>query len=105
MADRAFDTIKAGMEAALAHVKGQRTLTVRDVTVPEPPKPLHAQQIAQVRKKLNVSQSLLAKIMNTSVKTVQSWEQGTSQPSGCALRMLAFLNRHPDRQAELAGAC
>ena len=43
-----------------------------------------------------MSQAVFAAVVNVSVKTVQSWEQGVREPSDAALRMLQLMRREPD---------
>lgn len=50
--------------------------------------------IQDIRERNNISQSVLAKLLNTSVSTVQHWEIGHRQPSGSALKLLNILDRH-----------
>lgn len=47
--------------------------------------------IAHLRKKLKLSQAALARFINTSVFTVQKWEQGAKKPSGPALKLLHII--------------
>ncbi|MCB0346920.1 MAG: helix-turn-helix domain-containing protein, partial [Bdellovibrionales bacterium] len=47
--------------------------------------------IKRIRKKINVSQGVFAVILNVNPSTVQKWEQGSTTPSGSALRLLNLL--------------
>lgn len=49
-----------------------------------------------LRKQLNYSQSLFARVLNVSTKTVQAWEQGVRVPSDAALKLLTIAKKHPD---------
>ncbi len=93
-----FDEIKTGLEEALSWAQGANsTVTVRDVELPDPPRPLTPRQIAAIRlKKVRASQAVFARVMNASVRTIHAWEQGRGQPSGPALRLLGLLDRHPE---------
>jgi putative transcriptional regulator len=51
------------------------------------------QQIKSLRKKINLSQSIFAAVLNTSLSTVQKWEIGDKKPSGPSLKLLHILNR------------
>ncbi|WP_342748177.1 helix-turn-helix domain-containing protein [Merismopedia glauca] len=54
--------------------------------------PLSPEQIKDLREKSQVSQSVFALILNTSVSTVQKWEIGRKRPSGSALKLLHLIN-------------
>ena len=54
-------------------------------------KPYGPQAITRLRKKLKLSQAALAGFINTSVSTVQKWEQGAKKPSGPALKLLHII--------------
>lgn len=56
-------------------------------------KSLSAKQIKSLRKRLRVSQSVLAALLNTSVSTVQKWEIGEKHPSGPSLKLLSILDQ------------
>ncbi|MDI5735185.1 helix-turn-helix domain-containing protein, partial [Salmonella enterica subsp. enterica serovar Cerro] len=42
---------------------------------------------------LNVSQSVFARYLNTSVSTVQKWESGAKRPSGMSLKLLNVVQK------------
>lgn len=98
-----FDEIKAGLEEALGWARGKNsTVTVRDIELPDPPRPLTPRQITAIRrKKARASQAVFARLMNASVRTIHAWEQGRGRPSGPALRLLGLLDRHPELIREL----
>lgn len=53
-------------------------------------------RVAQIRRKLNVSQKVFAEIMKVNRSSVQKWEDGTRKPSGAASRLLEIVSEHPD---------
>ena len=55
-------------------------------------KPYAPKSIARLRRKLKLSQAALARFINTSVRTVQKWEQGAKKPSGPALKLLHIID-------------
>ncbi|MEI8012878.1 MAG: helix-turn-helix domain-containing protein [Candidatus Omnitrophota bacterium] len=63
-----------------------RALALEDV------KPYTPKTIAELRKKFKLSQAAFARFINTSVQTVQSWEQGSKKPSGPALKLLHIID-------------
>ena len=55
-------------------------------------KPYAPRSIARLRRKLRLSQAALASFINTSVYSVQKWEQGSKKPSGPALKLLHIID-------------
>lgn len=78
-----FESIKAGLTAAIEHAEGKRQ-DLRTTTLPRPPKNISAKEIAKFRAQLNVSQAVFARYLNISPKTVQAWEQGHGKPNGAS---------------------
>ena len=54
-------------------------------------KPFTPNQIKRLRIRCHASPSTFARILNISVKTVRNWENGETQPTGAALRLLHLL--------------
>lgn len=52
-----------------------------------------SEDIRAIRKRYNISQSILAWLVNVSPSSVQKWEQGAKSPSGPALKLLNLLDR------------
>ena len=50
-------------------------------------------QIRALRDQLNLSQAVLAAVLNTSVSTIRKWEGGEKHPSGPSLKLLNLLER------------
>ncbi len=79
---------------ALEHAQGKRR-EMRTPLLPNPPARMPASEIVKLRESLNCSQAVFAKLMNISVKTVQSWEQEIGEPSGAALKLLTIAKKNP----------
>ncbi len=52
-----------------------------------------ANKIKQIRLRENISQGVLATILNMSCESVQKWEQGKTKPQGAALRLLNVIDK------------
>ena len=52
-----------------------------------------AVRIRALRERLNLSQAVLARVLNTSASTVRKWELGDKSPSGPSLKLLDLLER------------
>lgn len=62
--------------------------------LPVPPvPPFDAARIRALRERLNLSQAVLATVLNTSASTVRKWELGDKSPSGPSLKLLDLLER------------
>ena len=55
--------------------------------------PLEPDQIRKIRKSSHVSQAVFARLLNTSVSTVQKWEVGQKKPTGTALKLLHLVQK------------
>ncbi|HHL2558270.1 TPA: helix-turn-helix domain-containing protein [Yersinia enterocolitica] len=51
-------------------------------------------EIKKLRERLNISQPVFARYLNTSVSTVQKWESGVKRPSGLSLKLLNVVQKH-----------
>lgn len=98
---RLFDRLKKGLEEGIAHERGERTLRVTEIVVPDPPQLYSAEDVRRIRAKLNMSQAGFARLLQVSNKTVQSWEQGTRRPQQSSARLLQFIE-HPDLLTTIA---
>lgn len=59
----------------------------------EPVPEYDAAQIRALRDQLQLSQAVLAALLNTSISTVRKWEIGDKHPSGPSLKLLNLLER------------
>ena len=74
-----------------AGVMDQVTLREFDRLCLPPIAPLKPEQIKQIREGSRVSQAVFARLLNTSVSTVQKWEIGQKRPTGTALKLLHLV--------------
>lgn len=88
-----FKGLKKGLEEALAHAEGKITLKSEIIEIPEPPAEYSAEDIKRIREQNHYSQGIFAKVLNVSIKTVQSWESGARVPSHAALRLLEVVDK------------
>ena len=88
-----YKGLKEGLEEALAHTQGKITLKSESIEIPEPPKEYSARDIKRIRRSAHYSQGIFARVLNVSIKTVQSWESGVRVPSHAALRLLEIVDK------------
>jgi len=54
-----------------------------------------AEQIVAIRKKMNLSQTVFAQVLNVSSSSIRQWEQGKRKPSGSTKVLLELLEKSP----------
>jgi putative transcriptional regulator len=97
MSDETFAELMESAGQALDYERGAREgYRVTQVAIPNPPQPMSSAEIARIRKQLNYSQSIFARVLNVSTKTIQAWEQGARVPSDAALKLLTIAKKHPE---------
>jgi len=91
-----FAELKAGLTEALEHARGKITLRTSDVALPSKVATIRPREIARLRRRLNASQGVFARLLNVSRDTAISWETGRRKPSGPALRLLQIVQIAPE---------
>jgi putative transcriptional regulator len=92
-----------GLREVLAVERGEleparrvrRVATIREAVV-EPPRGYGAGEVQEIRERLGLSQTVFARVLNSSPDTVKAWEQGKRQPEGMALALLQIADEHPE---------
>ncbi len=74
-----------------AGVMDQVTLREFDQACLPPVEPLAPAQIKRIRENQQVSQAVFARLLNTSLSSVQKWEIGQKKPTGTALKLLHLV--------------
>jgi putative transcriptional regulator len=90
--------IISGLKEVAAFARGEISLPVRIVNVPEPV------DVRALRSKLGLSQSEFASQYGISLRTLQEWEQGRTSPDSAVRAYLTVIERNPQAVIEaLAG--
>ncbi|MGE3297189.1 MAG: helix-turn-helix domain-containing protein [Porticoccaceae bacterium] len=76
-----------------AGVLDQVTLREFDRLCLPPVEPLPPEEIKKIREAAHVSQAVFARLLNTSLSTVQKWEIGQKRPTGTALKLLHLVQK------------
>ena len=97
------DQIRKGLEEAILHARGEITLKTTTLELPDPPPAIRADELAKLRIESGMSQAVVARMLNVSTKTVQSWEQGAPKPSQAALRLIQVFRQNPSVLLEIVG--
>jgi putative transcriptional regulator len=80
---------------ALSQVKDM-TQSIKEfnkILYPEP-KQYTGKDVLRIRKKLKVSQSVFAYLLNASESTVRKWEAGDKEPGGANCRLLQIIDKN-----------
>ena len=96
-----FQRLREGLEEGIAHVRGE--LTLKTIDLPEAPPEVDAKTVTALREAARMSQSVFAKLLFVSPKTVQSWEQGVRVPSMAARRLIQIFAERPDAVCQIVG--
>lgn len=97
-----FAEIAEGFDALADERAGKRTLRTHRVVLPDPPKEVTGREIAALRERLNMSQSVFASYLRTNTRTLQNWEQGKARPNTQAALMIRLVEKFPDTVERLA---
>lgn len=71
----------------------KRRMQRYDVLCLEPVRDYDAQKVKALRERLQLSQAVLASVLNTSASTVRKWEVGDKRPSGPSQKLLDLIER------------
>jgi putative transcriptional regulator len=94
----AYDSIKEGLNEALAFAQGQKAkAVVHKIEVP-------SVDVAAIRATTGLSQSQFAKSIGVAKGTLLNWEHGRRRPTGPAQVLLAIIARKPSLVRELLAA-
>lgn len=86
---KAYDSIRKGLEEALAHAEGKKvSARVHRIDVPEP-------DVAAIRARSGLSQAEFARHIGVAIGTLRGWEQGRRRPEGPARVLLALIEKRP----------
>jgi putative transcriptional regulator len=71
----------------------KKTIRDLDELCLTPVKPLTPRQIANIRKRERVSQSVFARHLGLSINLISQWERGEKKPSGASLKLLTLVDK------------
>ncbi len=83
------DLLNAGMKTSFT----EKELNGLGIEIPDVQ--LTTTQIKAIRKQMNLSQAVFAKLLNVSLSSIRQWEQGKREPSGSTKVLLELLNKKP----------
>lgn len=71
----------------------KRKMGKYDALYLEPVRAYDAAKVKALRERLQLSQTVLASVLNTSPSTVRKWEVGDKRPSGPSQKLLDIIDR------------
>lgn len=89
-----FESLKASLNEAIEHAEGKKEVRTRKITIKSVPT-FTARDIKEIRKNVDMTQTLFAQLLGVSKKTVEAWEAGTNLPNGSAKRLLQLFAENP----------
>jgi len=84
------DLIDAGLGSPFT----EKELSYYGINIPEI-KNISPKKIKVIRDKVQLSQSVFARLLNVSAASIKQWEQGTRNPNGATKVLLDLLDRNP----------
>ncbi|MBF0383479.1 MAG: type II toxin-antitoxin system MqsA family antitoxin [Magnetococcales bacterium] len=91
MSDNQFESIKKGLEEALAYGKGEIvSVKVTSVNVPEDV------DVKKIRGNTGLTQQVFAQNFGFALSAVRDWEQGRRRPDRSARVLLKVIEREPE---------
>jgi putative transcriptional regulator len=90
-----FGEIMSGVGEMAQHREGKITLRsykMKSVTLPR----VTGKTIRRVREELNCSRPVFARMLHTSARTLEKWEQGRAKPNAQAATLVLLVRKYPD---------
>ena len=91
-----FDILSAALDEAIVDAKsGNKILKSETISIEiEPLVDYSADTIKDIRRRTGLTQSMFAKWLGVSTRTVEAWEAGRNKPSGPSSRLLSLLQKN-----------
>jgi putative transcriptional regulator len=96
-----FAELTEGFEALAAERTGKITLR-RHVIDVGPVLEITADELTNLRQRLNLSRGVFARYLRTNPRTLENWEQGRAKPNAQATLLIRLVERYPDTVERLA---
>ncbi len=87
------ETVQDMMNSGIKVSFTKKELDLLGVEIPKVQ--LTTDQIIAIRKQMNLSQTVFAKVLNVSASSIRQWEQGKRKPSGSTKILLELLEKYP----------
>lgn len=95
-----FAELSSALVEAKEHSEGKLTLKTHQINDSE--LDISPDEIVSIREQFNMSRGVFARLLHTSSRTLENWEQGRSAPNGQAVTLLKLVQRHPETLSHIA---
>jgi putative transcriptional regulator len=95
-----FTELSSTLVEAKAHSEGKLTLKTHQVNQVSELN-ISPDEIVNIREQFNMSRGVFARLLHTSSRTLENWEQGRSAPNGQAITLLRLVQRYPETLAHI----
>lgn len=92
---RLFEEIKQGLLDLKAHKAGKITLRTCKI-IKKPKLKVSPSVILDTREKLHMSRAVFAMALRVSLRTLEKWEQGETEPNDQAAALILMVRKFPD---------
>ena len=99
-----FDDLEKGLQEAIDFEKGRGKAKTTTLMI-EPVKKYSNEDIKRIRNAAGMTQSVFAKYMGVSPKTVEAWELGRTHPTGPAYRLIDILSEGKEENLSFIKRC
>ena len=90
-----FAELTEGFDALKAERGGKITLRRRVVEMMAAPD-VTAQELVELRTRLNLSRGVFARYLRINSRTLENWEQGRAEPNAQAALLIRLVEQYPD---------
>ncbi|MCO7564321.1 transcriptional regulator [Pseudomonas sp. S 311-6] len=96
-----FTELTEGFDALAEERAGKLTLRTHKMAFQELA-PLAANELIELRQRLNMSRAVFASYLRTNARTLENWEQGRSRPNAQAVALIRLVQKCPETLEHLA---
>ena len=96
-----FAELSSALVEAKEHSEGKLTLKTHQFTnVSE--LNISPDEIVNIRERFHMSRGVFARLLHTSSRTLENWEQGRAKPNAQAAVLIKLVEKYPDTLSRLA---
>jgi len=95
MSGNVYESIMRGLSEAIDYQNGKISARTIKLSV-TPIVTFKTDDIRRIRQRTGLSQTMFAKSMGVSPKTVEAWESGRNKPEGASRRLLEVVQDDPE---------
>ena len=97
-----FAELSSALVEVKQHSEGKLTLKTHSQQQAEQVLAISPHEIILIREQFNMSRGVFARLLHTSARTLENWEQGRSVPNRQAVTLLKLVRHHPETLSHIA---